>query len=150
MYAITPKGIGKPVGMRSIQPDWALVDGETFTVDDWTEDMVLAEDGVSLRLPTSAEDLTEAKASRITEILDESDFRARAEESTDMAVRGMLLSDTRHDRMLNPAELLERAAIQEAGARMKGVRAAADAAITAVGNAGNIVAVDAITPNWPP
>ena len=55
MYALTPKGIGKKVGARSIRPDWGLAEGETFTVEDFNADMVLAEDGVSLREPTVEE-----------------------------------------------------------------------------------------------
>ena len=55
MYAITPKGIGKKVGARAIRPDWGLAEGETFTVEDFNADMVLAEDGISLREPTVEE-----------------------------------------------------------------------------------------------
>jgi hypothetical protein len=55
MYAITSKGIGKKVGARSILPDWDLAEGETFTVEEFNEDLVLAEDGVSLREPTAEE-----------------------------------------------------------------------------------------------
>jgi len=49
MWAITPKGIGKPVGARAIQPDWDLSATEEFKTEEWSEDMILAEDGVSLR-----------------------------------------------------------------------------------------------------
>ena len=143
MHAITPKGIGKPVGMRSIQPGWALGADETFTVNEWTEEMVLAEDGVSLRLRNSGEMLAEAKARRITEFLDESDFRAKAEEKPDMAIRGMLLSDIRHDRGLTPGEQTEQNEIKAAGAKMKAVRAAAKTAIIAVNNANTVTDVDA-------
>jgi hypothetical protein len=55
MWAITPNGIGKPVTARAIEPDWDLVDGETLKVEVWERGMVLAEDGASLRLPTSEE-----------------------------------------------------------------------------------------------
>lgn len=55
MYAITPNGIGEPVGARQIRPGASLISGETFTVDTWEPSMVLAEDGVSLRYPTPAE-----------------------------------------------------------------------------------------------
>ena len=55
MFAITPRGIGKKVGARAIRPDWDLVEGETFTVEDFNEDMVLAEDGISLRQGTDTE-----------------------------------------------------------------------------------------------
>ena len=50
MYAITPFGAGQPVGARAIEPDWPLADGEAFTVADWHDGLVLAEDGASLRL----------------------------------------------------------------------------------------------------
>ena len=53
MYAITPFGVGRPVGVRAIEPDWDLAAGETFVVDDWHEDLVLAEDGASLRVRRS-------------------------------------------------------------------------------------------------
>ena len=55
MFAITPKGIGKKVGARSINPDWDLAAGETFTVEDFNADMVLAEDSVSIRQGTELE-----------------------------------------------------------------------------------------------
>jgi hypothetical protein len=60
MFAITPKGIGKQVGFRSIKPEWHLVEGETFTVDILPDNPVLAEDGKSLRSKTDAEMQTEA------------------------------------------------------------------------------------------
>lgn len=55
MHAITPKGIGKKVGARAIRPDWGLAEGETFTVEDFNEGLVLAEDGISLRQGTDIE-----------------------------------------------------------------------------------------------
>lgn len=55
MFAITPNGIGKKVGARRIKPNWDLAEGETFTVEDFNEDLVLAEDGVSLRQGTYEE-----------------------------------------------------------------------------------------------
>ena len=55
MYAITPKGIGKKVGARAIKPEWELVEGETFKAEDFNADMVLAEDGISLRQGTELE-----------------------------------------------------------------------------------------------
>ena len=48
-YAITPRGVGLPVGARAIEPGWPLAAGETFAVNDWHEGLVLAEDGLSLR-----------------------------------------------------------------------------------------------------
>jgi hypothetical protein len=51
-WAITPRGAGKPVGARTIEPGWALADGETFTVDAFADGMVLGDDGVSLRAPS--------------------------------------------------------------------------------------------------
>jgi len=61
-FAITPKGIGKPVGMRMIEESWIgsgksgedLAPGE-FVVDDFGPDDVLAADGVSLRTKTRTE-----------------------------------------------------------------------------------------------
>ena len=70
MWAITPNGIGKPVGARRINPDWDLGEGETFKVEDWSEDLVLADDGVSLRAKTADEAATEASegdAKRVTD-----------------------------------------------------------------------------------
>ena len=55
MYAITPKGIGKKVGARAIRNTWELAEGETFKAEDFNADMVLAEDGISLREPTAEE-----------------------------------------------------------------------------------------------
>lgn len=55
MYAITPKGIGNPVCARQIQPGWPLANGEAFTVEEYSPDMVLAEDGLSLRVMTDTE-----------------------------------------------------------------------------------------------
>jgi len=54
MFAITPKGIGKKVGMRQVRPDFKLT-SEEFIVEDWNRDMVLNEDGVSLRKGTVIE-----------------------------------------------------------------------------------------------
>jgi hypothetical protein len=67
-FAITPHGIGKPVGWRMIEEGWPLAQGETFTVDDdgvggaTMPNKVLANDGVSLRLKTQAERDAEAQA----------------------------------------------------------------------------------------
>lgn len=56
LFAITPNGVGKPVGYRSIQPGWSLNAEETFEVEVATpEGLVLAEDALSLRVPTSIE-----------------------------------------------------------------------------------------------
>lgn len=50
MFAITPNGVGKPVGARRIRDGWPLAEGETFTLpgDTVIDGMVLAADGVSL------------------------------------------------------------------------------------------------------
>lgn len=72
MYAITPLGIGKKVGARSIRPDWELTDNETFTVDEWNDTMVLAEDGKSLRQGTPeelAEPETKSETLKLAELL---------------------------------------------------------------------------------
>ena len=58
-WAITPKGVGNRVGARSIQEDWSLETGEAFTVDKFHGDMVLSNDGISLRKMTQAEIDTE-------------------------------------------------------------------------------------------
>jgi len=55
MYAITPNGIGKKVGARAIRPEWSLMEGETFTVESFNEDDVLAEGERSLRAGTRDE-----------------------------------------------------------------------------------------------
>jgi len=55
MYAITPKGIGRTVGARAIRPEWTLMEGETFTVESFNEDDVLADDEKSLRKGTREE-----------------------------------------------------------------------------------------------
>ena len=55
MYAITPRGVGKKVGARAIEDEWPLEPGETFKSDAWAPNMVLAEDGQSLRPGTEAE-----------------------------------------------------------------------------------------------
>ena len=55
MFAITPNGVGKPVGARSISSDWPLAVGESLKVEQWAPDMVLAEDGASLRKGTPEE-----------------------------------------------------------------------------------------------
>lgn len=49
-WAITPYGVGQPVGARFIRDNWPLVDGETFTVPEgaYSSGMVLAADGRSL------------------------------------------------------------------------------------------------------
>lgn len=65
MYAITPNGIGKKVGMRLIRTGWPLVAGEKFSVDEWNEDFVLSEDGASLRERSDNEVLDEYKSNAI-------------------------------------------------------------------------------------
>jgi len=54
-FAITPHGIGNYVGARAVEEGWDLVPGETFMVDFWRIDQVLAEDEMSLRQATPAE-----------------------------------------------------------------------------------------------
>lgn len=54
-YAITPRGIGKRPGARCIRDETPLAPGETFTVSDFTPDLVLAEDQISLREKTQDE-----------------------------------------------------------------------------------------------
>jgi len=68
MYAITPKGIGEGVGVRAIKPEWDMMHGETFTVDEWNHDMVLAEDEISLKYRTDDENLTLYKDSKINDL----------------------------------------------------------------------------------
>lgn len=55
MYAIKPYGVGKKVGARSVRPEWDLEEGETFKVDVFNKNMVLADDQVSLRAETAAD-----------------------------------------------------------------------------------------------
>jgi len=55
MYAIKPNGIGRKVGARAIRPEWTLKEGETFTVESYNPDDVLAEDEISLREGTRDE-----------------------------------------------------------------------------------------------
>lgn len=85
MYAITPKGIGKPVGWRSVQPGWPLADGETFVAAEDPNNKVLAEDGQSLRDCTAAEILANAKADRLAALA----ARRFAAETGGVTVAGM-------------------------------------------------------------
>ena len=55
MYAIAPRGIGKPVGVRAIKPEWELVADEAFKVETIPAHPVLAEDEVSVREAVGAE-----------------------------------------------------------------------------------------------
>lgn len=65
MLAITPNGVGEPVGARRIRNEWPLQAGETFTVNANTvEGMVLAEDEQSLRAET-ANDIAERRDRKI-------------------------------------------------------------------------------------
>ena len=50
LYAITPYGVGKPVGWRSIAQGWPLATGETFTypADQPDNNLVLGQDQMSL------------------------------------------------------------------------------------------------------
>jgi len=66
MFAITIHGIGESVDARAIQTTWDLVEGESFKVDVWHENLVLAEDEISLREITDSEDLTNYKTTAIT------------------------------------------------------------------------------------
>ena len=69
MWAISPRGIGKPVGARAVTPGMPLVVGETFRAVDWSRDKVLAEDGVSLRLGTVDElDTEKPKRDKISQL----------------------------------------------------------------------------------
>lgn len=61
-YAITPKGIGRRPGGRCVRDETPLAPGETFFVSSFTSDLVLAEDGVSLRKKTPEELSEEAAA----------------------------------------------------------------------------------------
>ena len=48
--AITPRGIGKQVGMRKVREGWTLAPTE-FIVDEYTEGDILAADLISLESP---------------------------------------------------------------------------------------------------
>lgn len=61
MFAITPRGTGKKVGMRRVQQGWSLAPSE-FLVDIWEDRHVLAEDGISLRFKTLTEEQQEKVA----------------------------------------------------------------------------------------
>jgi hypothetical protein len=50
-------GTGERVGARKIKDGWPLVAGETFTAAHWSNDMVLADDELSLRVGTAKADL---------------------------------------------------------------------------------------------
>jgi hypothetical protein len=65
MFAITPKGIGKRVGMRRVRDGWTLAPTE-YIVSSYTEGDVLGADGVSLE-PASNE-IPPTKAERIANI----------------------------------------------------------------------------------
>lgn len=71
LFAITPRGVGNPVGFRHIRPEWPLEIGEEFVVDVLPEDPVLAEDGISLRSGTAERRLAEAREAKISEIRSE-------------------------------------------------------------------------------
>lgn len=58
MWAITPRGIGLPVGFRAVRPEWELIGGETFKTSEDPIGKVLGNDGVSLRDPTRADNLS--------------------------------------------------------------------------------------------
>jgi len=68
MFAITPKGTGKRVGMRRFRmndPDFLLNSNtKEFLVDTWDQNHVLSEDGISLRFKT----LIEERQKRIAEL----------------------------------------------------------------------------------
>lgn len=63
-WAITPGAIGAPVGFRGIRDDSELQPGEFATSTD-PAGKVLAADGASLRVPSSAEQLTAVKIARL-------------------------------------------------------------------------------------
>lgn len=55
-WAITPRGIGRPVGARAIRKGWPLSEGEAFTVEaENPSEFVLAEGGASVRAGTEQE-----------------------------------------------------------------------------------------------
>lgn len=62
-WAISPRGVGQPVGFRAIVVDGELRPGEFSSTTD-PAGKVLAADGASLRDPTNAELLARAKADR--------------------------------------------------------------------------------------
>ena len=63
-WAITPRGIGQPVSFRAINSDGELQAGEFASTTD-PQGKVLANDGTSLRDPTTGELLAEAKAAKL-------------------------------------------------------------------------------------
>lgn len=68
LYAVKAHGVGEPVELRAIEPDWPLADGETFTtkLDDLAPGAVavLAEGGESVRVMEAGVRLTIAAARR--------------------------------------------------------------------------------------
>jgi hypothetical protein len=89
MYAITTKGVGTYVGARSIEAGWPLADGETFTVSDYSPDMVLADDGNSLR---------KASPSELTELAKSSPIRTQLEAAGIVFVEPVPVQATISDR----------------------------------------------------
>ena len=64
-WAITPNGIGKPVGYRPLgENETTLAGGETFITTTDPADKLLGDDERSLRNPTSAERLRRVKDNR--------------------------------------------------------------------------------------
>lgn len=63
-WAITPFETGRPIGYRMIESDDDLAPNEFASTND-PQGKVLADDGTSLRDPTSAELLADAKAVRL-------------------------------------------------------------------------------------
>lgn len=63
-WAISPRGVAQPVGYRAIAADAQLRPGEFSSTTD-PAGLVLAEDGASLRAPSAAELLADAKAARL-------------------------------------------------------------------------------------
>ena len=68
-WAITPRGIGQPVAWRAIPEGAELAPGEFESTTD-PDGKVLADDGASLRSPTSAELLQRARDQKLAELVE--------------------------------------------------------------------------------
>jgi len=71
MFAITPRGIGKKVGARSIRQGDSLMEGETFVVEDFQESMILDQDGASLVV---GDDIELVRATYLTHVDEWAEF----------------------------------------------------------------------------
>lgn len=74
MYAITPKGVGEPVGFRKVRPGWELKEGETFFTSTNPEGLVLGPDEASLIAEPASRKLQEHKKELVEQVRRRRDF----------------------------------------------------------------------------